>query len=240
MTSSRRLFGLVCAVSMAGFVVVWLTFAASPPRSLAQDSPAATPAEQEQSPVETPVEQGQSPSETPTFTPTSTATDTPVPVEAPTETPTDTPGPPPPEPSTDTPTPLSSPPEEAPPPGATVTPQGTGPGTQEPPTVEAEQALATETPTPRPVAFPTPTPTPSILVLMDRSLTGLLGAAAWIWFVCGSLVFFIVAGIVAGLGFYRQERNRYRLYELTPDEETPVRSQAQTGEDEDIWPPSLP
>ncbi|RME60329.1 MAG: hypothetical protein D6790_09430, partial [Caldilineae bacterium] len=62
---------------------------------------------------------------------------------------------------------------------------------------------------------------------------------AWIWFVCGSLVFFIVAGIVAGLGFYRRERNRYQLYDLTSDEETGTQPQAQAGEDDDIWPPSL-
>ncbi len=39
-------------------------------------------------------------------------------------------------------------------------------------------------------------------------------ALSWLWFVCGSLVFFITAGIFAGLGLQRQPRGRYALLAL--------------------------
>lgn len=241
----RCRFGLASAAVIAVFVTAWLTLSVPTPHSLAQDSPPGTPEQQGQSPIGTP--EGELATDTATPTPTPTETPVEPPTATPTETPSETPSPPA-EPAAETPTPpLAEPSTEAPAPtpeeGATSTPepaaspQGIAPGEQA--TESVEITPETATPTPRPIAFPSPTPTPNVLVLMDRALTGLLGAAAWIWFVCGSLLFFVVAGIVAGLGFYRRERNRYRLYELSPDEEMPAQSQDQTGEDDDAWPPSL-
>ena len=37
---------------------------------------------------------------------------------------------------------------------------------------------------------------------------------AWLWFACGSLVFFVTAGIFAGLGLQRRPRGRYALLAL--------------------------
>lgn len=236
MRPSRRRFGLACAAVVAVFVTAWLTLSVPAPHSLAQDSPPGTPEQQGQSPIETPEGEPATDTATPTSTPTETPTETPLPPAEPVA---ETPTPPLAEPPTETPTPA---PEEgeAPTPEPSASPQETAPEEQATEAVEIETAPETATPTPRPIEFPSPTPTPNILMLMDRGLTGMLGAAAWIWFVCGSLLFFVVAGTVAGLGFYRRERNRYQLYELAPDEETPAQQQAQTKEDDDAWPPSLP
>jgi hypothetical protein len=67
--------------------------------------------------------------------------------------------------------------------------------------------------------------------------------AAWIWFLCGSLIFFIVAGIVGGLLFSQRERHRYDLYLVEPEENPllevvdPPKTEKR---DDDIWPASLP
>jgi hypothetical protein len=85
----------------------------------------------------------------------------------------------------------------------------------------------------------------TVLDFLSLLLVSTTNAAAWIWLVCGSLIFFVVAGIVAGIYFSQRKRERYHLYTLTPDErwehevikeETP----RQAKKDEDIWPASLP
>jgi hypothetical protein len=70
-------------------------------------------------------------------------------------------------------------------------------------------------------------------------------AIAWIWLACGSLIFFVVAGIVAGIYFSHRKRERYQLYSLTPDESEQYEvvkeeSVRQNKKEEDIWPASLP
>jgi hypothetical protein len=112
---------------------------------------------------------------------------------------------------------------------------------------------ATFTPTQRPIVPPTPTPTPDRVMLMANIVDSTLAAIGWIWFMFGTLLFFIVAGVLAGLSFRQREQERYDLIEsleldltdedailddllnrstppLTPDEEKAP----------DDWPPSLP
>ena len=175
------------------------------------------------------------------------------PAESPVLTPTPSPSPSPtPEPPTPTPT------KEAPPtatPTSTPVPPTATPGVQEPQAFstlapgEAPTATSTPTPTPlaaipipppdRPVTLPSPTPPPDPLLFAARVVDSAVNAALWIWFVCGSLVLFIVAGIVVGLGL-GQRRHRRELYTLVeeagPEPEEP---EARPGQEES-WPSSLP
>jgi hypothetical protein len=86
-------------------------------------------------------------------------------------------------------------------------------------------------------------------LLFSRIVDASVAAAAWIWFAAGSLIFFIVAGIVAGLSFRQQERRRFRLHGATHgDANTPsaaratpaTKSSTPDSEDGDHWPASLP
>lgn len=71
-----------------------------------------------------------------------------------------------------------------------------------------------------------------------------------LWFLAGSLVFFGVAGIIAGVGFRQSERRRFHLYTLeeqedeSSDEAATTSSQAPKArsakDDVDRWPSSLP
>lgn len=56
-------------------------------------------------------------------------------------------------------------------------------------------------------------PPPVVLLLIARIIDSTLAAAAWIWFLCGSMVFFVVSGLIAGLYFRRQEQQRFQLFE---------------------------
>lgn len=81
-----------------------------------------------------------------------------------------------------------------------------------------------------------------------------IAAIGWIWFMFGSLIFFIVAGVLAGLSFRQRERERFDLVEpleldLTDDEDAILDNLLNNlppplSEDEDDtpddWPPSLP
>ncbi|MBI3957652.1 MAG: hypothetical protein HY328_02495 [Chloroflexi bacterium] len=216
---SFRPVGLLLAAALTLYLSVWLAAGQSQAVGLRQD----TSVEPTPSVVETPVETSSPiPGETPTDTPvpptpeTPTETPTEIPVETPTETPTDTPVP-------DTPTPE-----------ATATPLPTPTETPTP------------TPTVRPVVILTPTPEPTLFSLAGQVVDAALTSAAWIWLTCGSLVFFAVAGAIAGLSFYRQSRRRFDLYEIVPEEETntPAQKGTERGRslpsDEDSWPSSLP
>jgi hypothetical protein len=78
-------------------------------------------------------------------------------------------------------------------------------------------------------------------------------AAVWIWFLCGSVIFFGVAGVVAALIFASRNRRRYELFTPIPDPKAlpqpnraprPAAPSPRTGSqppgDEDHWPTSLP
>jgi hypothetical protein len=95
------------------------------------------------------------------------------------------------------------------------------------------------------VTSPAQTQAETVLDFLSLLFVTTTNAAAWIWLVCGSLIFFVVAGIVAGIYFSQRKRERYHIYTLTPEErwdhevikeETP----RQAKKDEDIWPASLP
>lgn len=132
-----------------------------------------------------------------------------------------------------------------------------------PPTPAAtETPSPTATETPSPTATPTPTPTATATMrpveaaalpaapmttfpLFTQVLDAAVAAAGWIWFLCGSLIFFVTAGILAGLGFRRQERRRYALVDAEIDEDTyeidtTLTSLRPGPAADDNWPASLP
>ncbi len=154
----------------------------------------------------------------PLATPTPLPTDTPAPTATPVETPTPIP-----------PTPTLPPPTEALPPTPTATP-----------TPEIVYIVVTDAPTATPPPMPTLTLTPDALLLAAKTFDAAVAAAGWIWFLLGSLVFFVTAGIVAGLFFRQQERRRYDLL-LLGDELDPDLADELDDEDEDAaWPTNLP
>jgi len=119
------------------------------------------------------------------------------------------------------------------------------------PAAEALTVVVTNTPSPpgalaqRPIELPTPTSTPDVLLFAALAVDRTLLAAAWIWFALGSLVFFAVAGLVAGLSFRQAERRRFDLLKtdaaalddagLMPPPPSP-----KPPKGEDHWPDSLP
>lgn len=120
-------------------------------------------------------------------------------------------------------------------------------------TQTAAQAVAA-TLTAAPSATPTPTPTPTVRPLSLPAMpnagaaAGIFGevlrstaaAAGLIFFVLGVMIFFGVAGLVAGSAFRWGERNRYRLYESQPgDGDAPAEPSTRRAAD-DNWPASLP
>lgn len=115
-------------------------------------------------------------------------------------------------------------------------------------TVASPAALINLPPAGRTIELPTPTPSPDPLLFLARLANSAASAGGWIWFACGLLLFFVVAGIVAGLSFYSSGRRRYELYEVyaaTDEEETEqfqaLPDQASTDRsEEETWPASLP
>jgi len=119
--------------------------------------------------------------------------------------------------------------------------------------------VVTSTPTPlaalaqRPVVYPTPTSTPDVLLFAALVADKIMLAAGWIWFALGSLVFFAVAGLVAGLSFRQAERRRFELHNtdvetldaagfLPPPSTEPDEAAARAAAraEEESWPDSLP
>lgn len=108
----------------------------------------------------------------------------------------------------------------------------------------------------RPLEYPSPTPVPDLLILFAKVVDASIAAAGWIWFLCGSLIFFVTAGVLAGLGVRRQYRPRYALVGNAGDSEddpyqtidtpppapapVPPSRPASTSSDDDYWPASLP
>jgi hypothetical protein len=72
----------------------------------------------------------------------------------------------------------------------------------------------------------------------------------WLWFLVGSLVFFVTAGIVAGMFFRQSEANRFELPEpeyWLEEEPQPDRTRPAAGglgprpkDADDEWPAELP
>jgi hypothetical protein len=156
--------------------------------------------------------------------PVETATSTPDPALLPTETP---------DPSTlpsDTPVPLLT---ETPDPLLNQEEPTGGPGEAQIDIPPADGSMETV-----PVS-----PTLDAFGVIASVVASMAQVAAWIWFLCGSLIFFVVAGIVGGLLFSQRERHRYNLYQAEP-EENPllevVESPKPEKRDDDIWPASLP
>ncbi len=146
---------------------------------------------------------------------------------------------------TDTPTPVST--------SILPSPTSTESATVIPAVPLAMVVTATFTPTQRPIEPPTPTPTPDRVMLVAEIIDSTIAAFGWIWFMFGSLIFFIVAGVLAGLSFRQREQERFALVEpLEPDfmDEDAIlddllnRSPPMLIPDEDDtpddWPPSLP
>ncbi len=203
---------------LALFLTLWLGKGGGS-RSLAQESPL--------SPVETPAPTA---TETPVVPPPSTATPTPSPT-APGATPaavqTSVPG------ATPTPEPLASPTS------AVISVPATATATATP------DPLLMLPPVDRPAISPTPESTPDLWTFLAVLGGQLAQAGVWVWFLVGSLIFFITAGIVAGLSFAWAEDHRYQVYRVIPLEETPEEGASEPRPEdpvagEDRWPPSLP
>lgn len=98
----------------------------------------------------------------------------------------------------------------------------------------------------RPPAYPTPPPSAVTLFMQIANVA--IQAAGWLWFLCGSLIFFVTAGVLAGLGFRQRERGRYAIVDRDDSayhtEVTPASASAiqidPASLDEDHWPASLP
>ncbi|MCB0130298.1 MAG: DUF1080 domain-containing protein, partial [Caldilineaceae bacterium] len=131
------------------------------------------------------VQAANSPLATPTWTPTWTPTFTPPPVQL---------------------APASQEMAEAPP----VVPPTPVP-TQVVAMIVVTEPPPTATATQRPIGDVTPTPRPDSVLLLAKIIDATIAAAGWIWFLGGSLIFFTVAGVLAGLSFRSRERARYDL-----------------------------
>lgn len=229
---------------LAGLVMGLLLFA-QPAPLLAQESPLATPESRQESPLATPTEFA---TETPTETPTATPTETPTPTPTPSPTWTPTPFPPSEE--------IAGPPDDmaAPLPGEADEAGGADPQSSVTMT-DAVQSLLTLPPVDRMVAeSQTASPAEEVAAGFGQLvLRTAASAAVWIWFVCGSVIFFGVAGVVAALIFASRNRQRYELFTPIPDPRAlpgaaspPPRARSPrapsqgAGNDDDHWPTSLP
>jgi hypothetical protein len=101
----------------------------------------------------------------------------------------------------------------------------------------------------RPIVYPTPTATPDLVMAAARTFDVAVATMGWLWFLVGSLIFFVTAGIVAGLFFRQSEVNRYDLpepeywleEEPPPDRPRTTPTTPTTGQGaEDDWPADLP
>ncbi len=229
----RALRGPLTVLLLTGLLLAWLVSSPASAEMLFQSSPVL--------PTETPspIPDGQAtvvvpPTETllPTATIEPTATET---VEATI---------PPPTPTAEesaTPEPALQPPGPADP---TPIPTPTA-------TVDlAGMLLPLTIPTLRPVTVPTPTPAPDRLLVAATLIDRAVGSLAWLWLICGSFLFFVVAGIVVGLGVTgRVSNRRSQSYDAYTDSafhpylDTPPTNPGRdpySPQDDDNWPVSLP
>jgi hypothetical protein len=66
-------------------------------------------------------------------------------------------------------------------------------------------------PTQRPVQTPPPAPTPDALLFAAHTVDSIVMTVTWIWFLVGTLVFFVIAGVLVGLSIRQNERQRFDL-----------------------------
>jgi hypothetical protein len=98
----------------------------------------------------------------------------------------------------------------------------------------------------RPIVYPTPTPTADFVMAAARTFDVAVTTLGWLWFLVGSLVFFVTVGVVAGLFFRQTEVNRYELpepeYWLEEEPQTDRRRMSpDSGKSPDEeWPADLP
>jgi len=98
-----------------------------------------------------------------------------------------------------------------------------------------------ETATQRPIAPPATPPALDGRSLFTRVLDAAGMTMTLLWFLAGSVLFFVTAGVLAGLSFRTKARNRYTL---TDGDDSPYRVEmpvpAPPPDDDDHWPASLP
>ena len=121
---------------------------------------------------------------------------------------------------------------------------GSAPDVTSPPD-ETTTLLLPLPPVDRPIAEPPATEPLNLALIITDVLSSMANVAVWLWFVCGSLIFFVVAGVIGGIYFSQRERERYDLYTLEPDEHAHFDVEQKTERrvrppDDDVWPASLP
>jgi hypothetical protein len=92
-------------------------------------------------------------------------------------------------------------------------------------------------PTQRPIEPPTPGPTADARSFFVTVLDSAGTTLALLWFLGGSVLFFVTAGVLAGLAFRDKERSRY---ELDPQQREAFTTETPQQPDDDNWPASLP
>lgn len=131
-----------------------------------------------------------------------------------------------------------------PPPTDTATPPPTYTPTETPSPTPSPSPTSTQ----RPVGLTSPTAQPGGFELLEGVLTSAAAAAGWIWFIGGSFVFFVTAGIVAGLTLRSSGRSAIPEDDFTtspaPTRPTRAKSRSQSlapaSDEDDHWPVSLP
>lgn len=128
----------------------------------------------------------------------------------------------------------------APTPTPTVTPTWT------PHPTETPTPLPTATSTQRPIVYPTPLPPADVGSLFAQVLGSSFTATSLIFLVTGTMVFFGVLAALVALGFLRNGRDRFAVYEMEEDEDSVAdfgakdSSSPKSAKGKDSWPSSLP
>ena len=227
---SKTVRGPLTVLLATGLLCAWLVSSPANAEMLFQSSP--------QSPLDTP---------TPMATATIMPTATPAPTQPTEPTPTET--------VDAAPLPPTLTPESTATLNAALQPPGPADPTPVPtPTATVDLAgmlLPLAIPTLRPVTVPTPTPAPDRLLVAATLIDRAVGSLAWLWLICGSFIFFVVAGVVVGLGVTGRVANRrsqpsfgdYTDSAFHPYLDTPPTNPGRTPytpQDDDHWPASLP
>ncbi len=111
---------------------------------------------------------------------------------------------------------------------------------------ETPTPLPTATSTQRPIIYPTPLPPADVGSLFTQVLGSSFAATSFIFLATGTLVFFGVLALLVALGFLRNGRDRFAVYEMEEDEESAADfgvddgSKPKSAKGKDSWPSSLP